>query len=231
MRNWGKNLVITMEKINKEKNTERQVAHIHYLAALIGGYLGLFPIVNVANVLGSAQTTNLIEIVLAILVGDGSMAFFHGIGALIFCLSIVLATVIPKHSRLDIQLLAMIFDTLCGLLMFLFPKNAPVVCYLYPTFFALTFHWCAFKGAYGYTCSSIFSTNNLRMCISALVEVLINKDKSFKIKACFFGMTLIFFHLGIIISWIGWHFMGNISFLGVITPTLFCTLRILAVKK
>ena len=216
------------KNVRKIEAGQKMEAHIHYLVAFIGGFLGLFPIVNVVNVLGSAQTTNLIEIVLAILVGDGDLLFFHGIGALIFSFAIFLATVIPKHTKLDIKFLAMIFDILCGIVMYFFPKNAPVITFLYPTFFALSFQWCAFRGAYGYVCSSIFSTNNLRMCISAFVEVFVNKDRTFMLKAKFFGATLIAFHFGIIVSWVCWYFFGNRGFLAVIIPAFLC---LLAVKK
>ena len=38
-------------------------AHIHYVVAFCGGFLTVFPLVNIVKTFGSSQTTNLIEIV------------------------------------------------------------------------------------------------------------------------------------------------------------------------
>jgi uncharacterized membrane protein YoaK (UPF0700 family) len=206
-------------------------ARVHYLVAFIGGFLGLFPIVNVAKVLGSAQTTNLIDIVLSALVGDGRLFVFHAVGALLFCFSVFLATVLPKHSKIDIRLLAMLFNSACAVVMWLFPMDLPAVLYLYPTFFALSFQWCAFKGAYGFICSTIFSTNNLRMCISAFTEVFFNGDRSFLLKAVFFGATLLSFHSGIALSWLCYHFLGNSGFLFALVPCAACFIAVLLGKR
>ncbi|MBR0099652.1 MAG: hypothetical protein IJP90_08035, partial [Treponema sp.] len=59
-------------------NSNRE-AQIHYTVAFIGGFLGIFPIVNAAHFLGSAQTSNLIDIVLGTLNGEGRSVLFHAV--------------------------------------------------------------------------------------------------------------------------------------------------------
>ena len=195
-------------------------AHIHYIVAFIGGFLGIFPIVNAVHFLGSAQTSNLIDIVLGTIRGEWQSLAFHALGAFLYCLAIFLVTFLPKHTRLNVKIFAMLVDSAAALSMWLFPteKNLPLTVYLYPTFFAMAFQWCAFKGAYGFTSSTIFSTNNLRQLVSSLTEIFCNGDKSFSLKAKFFGFTLLGFHLGVAASAILQHFFGNAGFLFAILP-------------
>ena len=200
-------------------NSNRE-AQIHYTVAFIGGFLGIFPIVNAAHFLGSAQTSNLIDIVLGTLNGEGRSVLFHAVGAFLYALAVFLVTFLPKHTKADVKILAMIVDVSAAIAMWLFPteRNLPLTVYLYPTFFAMAFQWCAFKGAYGFTSSTIFSSNNFRQFISSLTEIFFNGDKSFSLKAKFFGFTLFCFHFGLVLSWLSWHFFGNAGFLFVIVP-------------
>lgn len=195
-------------------------AQIHYTVSFIGGFLGIFPIVNAAHFLGSAQTSNLIDIVLGALNGEGNTVFLHAFGAFLYAFAVFLVTFLPKHSKANVKILAMLVDVSAGVAMWLFPteKKLPLTVYLYPTFFAMAFQWCAFKGAYGFSSSTIFSSNNFRQFISALTEIFFNGDKSFSLKAKFFGITLLCFHLGLTLSWLSWHFFGNAGFLFVILP-------------
>ena len=206
--------------MNSEQIQANHEAHIHYFVAFIGGFLGIFPIVNAVHFLGSAQTSNLIDIVLASLRGEWRSLGFHALGAFLYCFAVFLVTFLPKHTRLNVKICAMVVDAACAVVMWLFPtqKNLPLTVYLYPTFFAMAFQWCAFKGAYGFVSSTIFSTNNLRQFISSLTEIFCNGDKSFSLKAKFFGFTLLGFHLGVAASGILWHFLGNAGFLFALVP-------------
>ena len=206
--------------MDSEQIQANHEAHIHYLVAFIGGFLGIFPIVNAVHFLGSAQTSNLIDIVLTALRGEWRSLGFHALGAFLYCFAVFLVTFLPKHTRLNVKICAMAIDAACAVVMWLFPiqKNLPLTVYLYPTFFAMAFQWCAFKGAYGFTSSTIFSTNNLRQFISSLTEIFCNGDKSFSLKAKFFGFTLLGFHLGVAASGVAWHFFGNAGFLFALVP-------------
>ncbi|WP_294428627.1 YoaK family protein [uncultured Treponema sp.] len=203
-------------------------AQIHYTVAFIGGFLGIFPIVNAAHFFGSAQTVNLIDIIIGFLKCEGYSVLFHAIGVFLYAFAIFLVTFIPKHTKANVKILAMIVDITAAVVMWLFPipKKLPLTVYLYPTFFAMSFQWCAFKGAYGFTSSTIFSSNNFRQFISSLTEIFFNGDKSFSLKAKFFGITLLSFHFGVTLSWILWHFLGNAGFLFVIIPCAGVTLAL-----
>ncbi|MBQ5537810.1 MAG: DUF1275 domain-containing protein [Treponema sp.] len=209
---------------NNEKpgNDAQREAHAHYAAAFIGGFLGLYPIVSAAHIFGSAQTANLIEIVVAAIAGDKRTVAMHVFGASLYCLGILLATLIPKRTRIPLKAAAMAVDSAAAVAMCAIPKGLNPAVYLYPTFLSLSFHWCAFKGGYGYTSSVIFSTNNMRMFVSSVAEILINGDSSFVTKAKFFGATLLSFHAGIAFSYIAWKAIPGWSFLIALVPISVC---------
>ena len=217
--------------MDSEQIQANHEAYIHYIAAFIGGFLGIFPIVNAVHFLGSAQTSNLIDIVLGSLRGEWQSVGFHALGAFLYCFAIFLVTFLPKHTRLNVKICAMVVDAVCAVVMWLFPtqKNLPLTVYLYPTFFAMSFQWCAFKGAYGFVSATIFSTNNLRQFVSAMTEVFCNGDKSFSLKAKFFGFTLLAFHLGVAASGVCWRFLGNAGFLLALLPI--CVVAFLLIQK
>ncbi|MCR4822421.1 MAG: DUF1275 domain-containing protein [Treponema sp.] len=215
-----------------EQILEERKAFTHYLVAFIGGFLGIFPIVNSLHLFGSAQTSNLIDIVIGSLGGDWKSVILHSFGAFLYVLAVFLVTFIPKHTKLNVKILAMLVDILAALCMWLFPleRNLPLLSYMYPTFFAMAFQWSSFTGAYGYTSSTIFSSNNLRQFISSLTEIFFNRDETFKIKAKFFGLTLLAFHLGVALSFFTWKFFGNRGFLFAIIPATLVLVRIVRNK-
>ena len=190
------------------------------MVALIGGWLGIFPLVNAAHQFGSAQTVNLMELAIGVFGGNWKTVLLHGAGLLIYGLAVFLVTYLPKHSRVNIRLLALVIDVLACLVMWRFPieRKIPLCFYLYPTFFAMPFQWCAFRGAYGYANSTIFSSNNVRQFVVALTEMWANGDKSMALKAKFMGATLISFYAGVVAGWFCWKALANAGFLAALVP-------------
>ncbi len=209
----------------------KRQAHIHYIIAFCGGFLGVFPIVNVSGLLGSAQTSNLIECVHSVIGQDWLSLCHHAIGVVLYVFATFLVTYLGHHTKLNLKLLALFVDVATGFAMWRMPDNLPGLFYLYPTFFALSFQWCSFSGGYGYSCSSIFSTNNLRQCVSAFTETYFNGKREFKLKAIFFGATLIAFHLGVALAFITWYRIGNICFPLIVFPCALAAFLVLSPVK
>lgn len=177
------------------KMEDRQASRIHYNMALIGGFLGAYGVVSRGN-FPSAQTGNMISI-LTMAIGRKPLDFLIHVGALvIYVAAIVLCTWLPKHAKIRLPQLSLAVSSIAAVLMTMIPMNADPILSLYPLFFATAFQWCSFKGARGFTCATIFSTNNLRQFSSAAVEVWLNHDDSFLDKFRFFGGTLLSFHTG-----------------------------------
>lgn len=200
--------------------TERNTARLHYIAAFIGGFLGLYPILNVIGLLGSAQTSNLISLVLSLIGADWKQFALHGICAALYILAVFTATMLSSRTKINLKFLALLVDVLTSFVMFFYPRNLPPQAYLFPVAFAMAFQWSSFPGAYGFACSTIFSTNNLKQLVSSSTEVIFNGKKEFKLKAKFFGATLCSFHLGVTSIFLLWRYFGNISFTAVIVPVI-----------
>lgn len=202
-------------------------AHIHYVVAFIGGFLGLFPVFNVVKLFGSAQTSNLIEIVYGLIGADWQAVLLHAGGAFLYALAVFLVTFISAHSRLNIKIVSLFVDVAAAFVMWKMPDNLPKTVYLYPTFFAMSFQWSSFPGSYGFVCSTIFSTNNLKQTVSALTEAFCNGKSEFKLKAKFFGATMACYHLGVASCILLWNVFENAAFLFSMIPAAVALIMIL----
>ena len=200
--------------------------------AFLGGFLGIFPIVNAPHLFGSAQTLNMIEIILDIVNCHSETLLFNILGLLLYIVPIFLVTILNKFTKINMKILSLAVDTLCIFTMWLFPieKNILATIYLYPTFFAMSFQFCSFNGAYGFSCSTIFSTNNLRQFVSSAIE-LCSGDKSFALKTKFFGITLLTFHLGVAICAVLFIFFKNAAFLFALIPIVVALVLAILEKK
>lgn len=218
-----------MPQINLKKDDVRAMAH--YFAAFAGGFLGIFPLLSRAGVFGSAQTVNLIEWIFSFLRLDSKGVFFHGIGVFLYAFAVFLATIINRRCKIDLRYFSIFIDGAAAFVMWkmpeVLPENVSGVVYLYPNFFAMAFQWCAFGGAYGFVSSTIFSTNNLRQAVSSFTEVFCNGKREFMLKAKFFSITILFFHIGVAFSFVLNRFFGNSAFLFVFLPltAVFFTVR------
>lgn len=201
----------------KSKNDAR----IHYVTSFIGGFLGIFPLLSIARLFGSAQTSNLIEVVLSALQMDWTSLLMHLFGMFLYAFAVFLVTFLPAHTKINIKFMALVVDVATAFFMWKIPADLPPVFYMYPTFFAMAFQWTAFTGAYGYVSSTIFSTNNLKQFVSATTEFLFNGKKEFKLKAAFYGAALLSFHMGVAASFVlNRIFASDVSFLFVMVPAV-----------
>ena len=181
---------------------------IHFNMAFIGGYLGVHAILSFSNLLGNAQTSNLISMVTSLLSGDWQQLLQRIGGMLLYMAAIALTVYLPPRLHWDLRLISVALDAAAAVAVGCFPEDIAPVLGLYPLFFAMAFQWNSFSGADGFVSSSIFSTNNLRQFTSAVTEVSLNHDPSYRLKARFFGLTLLSFHTGVAVSYLLWDAVG-----------------------
>lgn len=177
-------------------------APIHYLMSFIGGFFGVYSILNFCDFFGNAQTANMIYLITNLLGHNFSSALIRLGGVAVYMLALGLTAYLPKHSRISLPLASVLLDGVAAFVVGFLPAGMDPVLALYPFFFATAFQWGSFKGAYGFTSSTIFSTNNLRQFTTAVTEIIFNRDSSFCLKARFFGCTLLSYHLGVAVSYI-----------------------------
>ena len=181
---------------------------IHFNMAFIGGYLGVHAILCFGNLLGNAQTSNLISIVMSLLSADWRQLLLRLGGMLLYMAAIALTVYLPPRLSWDLRLISVALDAAAAVAVGCFPADIYPVLGLYPLFFAMAFQWNSFSGADGFVSSSIFSTNNLRQFTMAMTEVLANHDSTHLPKAAFFGKTLLSFHTGVAASFLLWQAFG-----------------------
>ena len=108
-----------------------------------------------------------------------------------------LVVIWQKITKINVHYLAVVVDALAFIMLGFFPKDMDIIVSLYPIFFAAAVQWTSFSGVYGYNCSTIFSTNNLKQFTMAGVEYICSHDKKFSHKAKFYGSVLITYHFGV----------------------------------
>ncbi len=183
---------------------------IHLNITCIGGFFGGFAILNHCDLFGSAQTSNLISIALMIAGQDKKDFLIRIIGMLLYLFGVAITVILPhKIKNINMKLFS-VFVTMISIIIILYiPENTNHFVALYPIFFAMSVQWCCFKGAEGFTSSSIFSTNNFRQCVASFTEYFLTKDKEALRKGKFFGNVLLFFHIGVVFSYFSCKFFGK----------------------
>lgn len=143
------------------------------------------------------------------------------IGALlIYILSIMIATVLTYKSQWNLKHLVLYLEMICIVILGLFLKNIPPIIALYPCFFVTAFQWCIFKGAMGYTSSTIFSTNNIKQTVVSLTEYFLiqghhNQTRKTQ-KRLFFWWHFIMFSLWccfVVSSMVHFFFSSHLVFM------------------
>ena len=179
---------------------ERLERWIHLNMALVGGFIGGFSILNHHDLFGSAQTANMITLALEFTGRERTDLLLRLGGLLCYIMGLAATVILPMVFRINMKYLSIVVDFVSILIVGFLPRNLPDFVALYPLFLSMSIQWCSFKGAEGYVSSTIFSTNNLRQCVTSYVEYLCSKDvKSYK-KAKLYGKVLLSFHIGAALS-------------------------------
>lgn len=182
---------------------------LFYTMAIIGGFYGGFAIANF-NVLGSAETTNMIRLVMSCLGGDLRQTFLCFVAAIIYGLAIVCSKLCTDRIKRHTHLVSVLINFVTTLWLCFAPEGLNYVLILYPMFFACAFQWNSFPGAKGFASSSIFSTNNYRQAILGLVDYLSDREnKSALEKSRFYFGTLLWFHVGAAAAFLSVKYLGQ----------------------
>ncbi|HIZ16396.1 MAG TPA: DUF1275 domain-containing protein [Firmicutes bacterium] len=184
-------------------------SYIHYSMSVSGGFFGVYALLNHLDIFASSQTSNFIYILASLFGRNWHEMLFRLGAALLYISAIVLSSLLVKRTHLNMRLISICVNAAAALICTFTPTTADNVLALYPIFFCMAMQWCVYSGAEGYVCSSIFSTNNIKQTATALTEYFCDKDKKHLHKARFFGMTLIFYHIGVIIGYISCYLFAS----------------------
>jgi len=199
---------------------EKMNVYLHFIMCFMGGFIGAYALLNRMDTFGSAQTGNLIELVLSLL-GKNRADFLIRLGAfLIYIVAIFITVVLTNKTKLNLRRYVLFVNTVGILILAFLPKEANPVLALYPIFFMTATQWSIFHGAKGYNCSTIFSTNNVKQTVLAFGNYCFKKEHKELEKGKFFLSSLICFHVGVGISYLAYLELGILATLVCFVPIL-----------
>lgn len=177
---------------------------LHLNMTLIGGFMVGYGVINRHDILGSAQTGNMVSLAMDA-VGHVDEQWLFRIMALVIYIASLSLTVIISHkvSKMNMKRLSILIDGIALLAVGFCPAEMNSFVVLFPIFFATAFQWCSFKGADGFASSSIFCTNNLRQCVTGFTEYFCSKDEESLHRGIYFGKVLLCFYGGVAVSFLG----------------------------
>ena len=178
----------------------------HLAFACVGGFFGAYAIMCRGGVMGSAQTVNLLELVIDALYGRGFNVLEHFGAFAVYVIGTMLTVLLPFKWGVDMRRLSPIITAAAAIGECFIPAETEVVIALYPIFFAMSVQWSSFRGAQNFYSSTIFSTNNTKQASLALAEYLCNKSHEQLKRMGFFLSTLLCFHIGAAIGVGAAHF-------------------------
>lgn len=189
---------------------------LHSMMCSIGGLMGGYALLCRGN-LGSAQTINLIEIMLGIVGRNRNELLLRLIGLFLYFAGLEICFILSKKTHINLQRYSIAVDMAGFLILTAIPDNASKIIGLMPVFFMLSTQWSVFSGARGYTSASVFSTNNFRQTVLALSEYAFGRDRAQLKKAIFFMNSLFWFHVNVILSYfLVNYFSVNASLFGFV---------------
>ena len=176
--------------------------------ALVGGFFASYAIILRADFMGNAQTTNWIFMIFALL-GANFIEFIIRLGGVfLYIFSAILYEVLSRKSEANMQILSISIDAAAIIILGFLPYEMDPILALYPIFFAMSFQWNAFSGAYGYVSSPIFSTNNTRQIGLAIGDYICDHDRKHLHRLVFFLGSIGSFHIGVILCYFAVKYLG-----------------------
>ena len=142
----------------------------HLAFACVGGFFGAYAIMCRGGVMGSAQTVNLLELVIDALYGRGFNVLEHFGAFAVYVIGSMLTVLLPFKWGVNMRRLSPIITAAAAVGECFIPAETEVVLALYPIFFAMSVQWSSFRGARNFYSSTIFSTNNTKQASLALAE-------------------------------------------------------------
>ena len=178
----------------------------HLTFASVGGFFGAYAILCRSGILASAQTMNLLELVIDALYGRGFNVLEHFGAFAVYVIGTMLTVLLPFKWGVNMRRLSPIITAAAAVGECFIPAETEVVLALYPIFFAMSVQWSSFRGARNFYSSTIFSTNNTKQASLALAEYMCTKNRDQLLRMGFFLSTLLCFHIGAAIGVGAAHF-------------------------
>jgi uncharacterized membrane protein YoaK (UPF0700 family) len=179
--------------------------YLHSLMCIVGGFFGGYAVLSRSNMFASAQTLNMIEIVLNFLGRDYHEFFLRFLCFILYASAILLGLIVMKKTDFSEQRYSILVDIVGMVVLCLIPADTDIIVGIMPVFFMMATQWTIFHGNGKYNSSTIFSTNNLKQLTLSLGEYMLEHDSAQLDKAKFFGNSILWYHIGVAVSFFACH--------------------------
>ena len=198
----------------------------------VGGYMGAYTLSTGFGVFGSSQTAHIVGIVRSLVNLDLSELIYGIIGTLIYVLGIILAVILLKKIGRRSMLCSAVLDITAFCVIAVLPESATSF-EIFISFFAMSFQWATFPSINGYTSATVFSTNNLRQCVSSFTEYFLTSDREQMHKGLYYLGTISSFYLSAFVYFILTKHISHSIIFGIIPAriALFAISREIAIEK
>ena len=181
--------------------TEKQEEVLHHIMCISGGFMGGYALFSRLGNFGSAQTANLIEIILNIFGRDYKEVSLRLIALLLFILGNISGALIKQRfGRFVLKIYTFAVLILGFITVSFIPEDTDAVLALLPIFFMSSVQWFTFTGTRKYNCSTIFSTNNLKQMVLGYTYYHLTGKEEDREKGRFYLFSLTFFHIGAVLA-------------------------------
>lgn len=184
---------------------------LHYNMLIVGGFFGVYALLQRDGFFGSSQTANMIYMITDLISGNLWELVFRIFALAIYASTLVFAFLLPRLIKTDMRYICIVTEIIGVIFTGFLPQNINPLVALYPIFAMTGLQWGTFSGAKGYNSATIFSTNNLRQTVFSLAEYLRTKKTEELEKFKFYAITLTFYHIGVVIGCIAlakWNTSG-----------------------
>lgn len=195
-------------------------ARLHYIMSFVGGVFAIYALMEHANMLGSAQTSNMILFVKGLQDWDLPNIIMRLGNILIYGVGIIFTLLMAKYKPSAQKMTSILIDCLAALILGLLPKTINPIIALYPIAFAMSVQWCSFREVCGNVSATTFSTNNFRQTITSAFYYFSDGGREYLFRMKIYLFTLLSFHMGVAVTYFIWKYIPHFSIWIAFAPLL-----------
>lgn len=189
------------------------------LAAFIGGVFGSYAVIRY-GMFSSAQTMNILTMLLSLFGTNFGEFLFRLVVALFYAFGVAVGVLVPRYTKVDLRFVSIIVTAVSTAILVIAPEGTSPEIISIPIFFAMALQWGAFPGANGYASACVFLTNNFRQTIMGFTNYICTKEKKYLDHCKFYLFTILSYALGCSMSYYLMRFFGYRAIVFAIIPLI-----------
>ncbi|MEY8355985.1 YoaK family protein [Lachnospiraceae bacterium 54-53] len=191
------------------KKNEEEI--LHYIMTFMGGFMGLYALCAFENY-GSAQTGNLMNLVINLVDGNIRGTLIRVGAFVLFCTGIAVSWLLYRFFTLPMREISLLLDAVGLAISAFMPDNVDHYLRLYPLFVVTSFQWGTFNRVGKNASASLFITGNLKNCVHHWLRFLVDHEREALTGARIYTITILGFLAG---GYAGCVVILHIGFMGV----------------